>query len=228
MTPTSITALPLSEALARCREQQADWVSVPVRKRLRLVRAFRHLLVNECDRLCEAVGRDLGKPVEETLAAEILPLAAACRFLEREAGRLLRPARVPGKHRPLWLWGQSDTVYRRPRGVVGIIGTWNYPLLLNGVQLLQALTAGNGVLWKPSELAPASAAALLDLLTRAGCPAHLVHLMEATRAAGQELANADVDHIVFTGSATTGRVLAEHLGRRLVSSTLELSGCDAM
>src|SRR5262249_55224162 len=163
--------------------------------------------VTEHERLCDAVGRDLGKGLEETLAAEVLPLAEACRYLERSAAQLLRPLRVPGKHRPLWLWRQSDTVYRRPRRLVGLIGTWNSPLFLNGVQILQALTAGNGVVWKPSEVAPASAAALRDLLCKAGFPAALVHTMPATREAGQELASAEVDHVVFTGSEATGRRL---------------------
>jgi acyl-CoA reductase-like NAD-dependent aldehyde dehydrogenase len=170
----------------------------------------------------------VGKSFEETLAGELLPFAEACRFLSRQAARLLRPRNVSRRHLPLWLWPQTDAVYRRPRGLIGIIGTWNYPLLLNGVQVIQALTAGNGVLWKPSELASASARVLGDLLARAGYPLDLVHVLPATREAGQQLADADVDHIVFTGSSTTGRRLAEHLGRRLVTSTLELSGCDAL
>jgi acyl-CoA reductase-like NAD-dependent aldehyde dehydrogenase len=192
------------------------------------VRTFRHLLVSECDRLCTAVIADLGKPAEETLACEILPLADAARFLEREAARLLRPRHVPARSRPLWLLGERSCVYRRPRGVIGIIGTWNYPLFLNGTQILQALTAGNAVLWKPSEVAPASAAVLHALLLHAGVPADLCPMLEATREAGQALTEAAVDHIVFTGSASTGRAIARKLGERLVSSTLELSGCDAL
>jgi acyl-CoA reductase-like NAD-dependent aldehyde dehydrogenase len=186
------------------------------------------LLASDWETLAEAVHRDVDKSRAETLATEILPLAAACRYLEQQARFLLRPHRVPGRQRPLWLWGQSDTVYRRPRGIVGIIGTWNFPLMLNGVQLVQALTAGNAVVWKPSEVAPASAAALAALLEKAGFPAGLVHTMPATREGGVELAGAEVDHIVFTGSEATGRVLAANLGKRLVSSTMELSGCDAM
>jgi acyl-CoA reductase-like NAD-dependent aldehyde dehydrogenase len=214
--------------LERCRAQQRAWAGLPVRSRLRPVQALRRLLVAECDQLCAAVTADIGKPADETVAADILPLAEACSFLLREAPRLLKWRRVPLRLRPLWLWGQSDAVCRRPRGVVGIIGTWNYPLILNGVQILQAVTAGNGVLWKPSEVAPASAAALVGLLGKAGFPEGLVQMLPATRAAGQELADADVDHVVFTGSSATGRRLAEHLGRRLISSTLELSGCDPL
>ncbi len=212
----------------KSREEQQAWATLRVRQRLRAVRALRQLLASECRTLCEAVAADLGKPFEETLAGELLPLAAACRFLESAAPRILQPRRVARRHLPLWLWPQSDTVHRRPRGLVGIIGTWNYPLLLNGVQIVQALTAGNGVVWKPSELAPSSAKVFFDLLGRAGFPPGLVQLLPATREAGEALADADIDHIVFTGSSPTGRRLAEHLGRRLVTSTLELSGCDAL
>jgi acyl-CoA reductase-like NAD-dependent aldehyde dehydrogenase len=226
MTPPTLLS-PLDHLLARANTAQASWQRLPLRQRLGPVRAFRHLLVSERDALCAAVARDLSKPALETLACEILPLADACKFVERQAASLLRPRRVPRRWRPLWLWGQRDTVLRRPRGVVGIIGTWNYPLYLNGTQIIQALTAGNAVLWKPSEVAPASAAALYALLLRAGFPADLCLMLEATREAGQALIEAAVDHIVFTGSAATGRAIARRLGERLISSTLELSGCDA-
>src|SRR5439155_21927028 len=56
----------------------------------------------------------------------------------------------------------------------------------------------------------------------------LVQGLPATREGGEALADADIDHVIFTGSSATGRRLAEHLGRRLVTSTLELSGCDAL
>ena len=228
MSATLTAVAPLSDVLSRCRQQQQAWSRLSVRERLRPVAELRRLLVAERQQLCEAVGRDLAKPADEALAADVLPLADACRFLQQEAARLLRPRRVPTRLRPVWLMGQRDTVYRRPRGIVGIIGTWNYPLLLNGVQMVQALTAGNGVVWKPSEVAPASADVLIDLLGRAGYPSGLVQMLPATREAGKELAEADVDHIVFTGSSTVGRAWRSRLARRLVTSTLELSGIDAL
>jgi acyl-CoA reductase-like NAD-dependent aldehyde dehydrogenase len=223
-----MTANPLAVRIEQCRRAQESWSRLSVRQRLRPVRALRRMLVGECDQLCDAVRADLGKASDETIGGDILPFADACRFLEREAARLLRPKRVPRRLLPLWLWPQRDTVHRRPRGVIGIIGTWNYPLFLNGVQATQALTAGNGAVWKPSEVAPASAAALHNMFIRAGYPAELIHLLDVRREAGRELAEADVDHVVFTGSSATGQALAATLGRRLVSSSLELSGCDAM
>lgn len=227
MSTVSISRSSLCEFLPRCRQAQAAWARLPLRDRLRPVRALRRLLVENADRLCAAVAQDIGKPVAETLAGDLLPLADGCRFLEREAARLLRSRKVARRHRPLWLFGQRDVVHRRPRGVVGVIGTWNYPIFLNGVQLVQALTAGNAVVWKPSEMAERSAALLCDVLGQAGYPPDLVQLLEATREAGSQLAQAEIDHVVFTGSATTGRQLARTLAERLVSSSLELSGCDA-
>jgi acyl-CoA reductase-like NAD-dependent aldehyde dehydrogenase len=228
MITTETTCTPLSDITGRCRTQQLEWEKLPVHDRLPPVRALRRLIVQESEALCGAVHRDIGKPADEALAGELLPFAEACRFLARNATSLLRPRRVSSGQRPLWLWGQTDKIWRRPRGIVGIIGTWNYPVFLNGVQIVQALTAGNAVVWKPSELGPSSALVLRSLFEQAGYPPDLVSVLPATREAGQELANADIDHVVFTGSSRTGRKLAETLGRRLISSTMELSGCDAM
>ena len=210
-----------------CRKAQRSWSALPVSARLRFVRALRPLLAEHCDELADSVKQDIGKQIEESLSGEVLPLAAACKFLMQSANGLLKRRRIPMSRRPIWLWGEVDYVYRRPRGLVGIIGTWNYPIILNGVQIVQALTAGNGVLWKPSELAATSAQVLHELLMQAGYPTDLIQVLPATREAGPQLANAEVDHVVFTGSSAVGRKLAEHLGRRLISSTMELSGCDA-
>ncbi len=218
----------LADTVHRCRQAQEAWAALSAGERLRPVRTLRRLLVRDQEKLCQAVQADIGKPGDDALASEVLPVAAACKFLVRNAARLLRPHGVAWRQLPLWLMGQKDQVHRRPRGLVGIIGTWNYPIFLNGTQLLHALTAGNGVLWKPSEVAPQSAAALAELFREAGYPDDLLQVLPATREAGRDLAEADVDHIVFTGSSGTGRKLAETLGRRLVSSTLELSGLDAM
>src|SRR5205814_286741 len=121
-----------------------------------------------------------------------------------------------------------DVVHRRPWGVVGVIGTWNYPLYLNAGQVAQALVAGNGVLWKPSEYVPRTADVTHRLFLDAGFPPGLFAKLPATREAGPPLAEAEVDYVVFTGSEAVGRRLAARLGERLVPSTMELSGCDAM
>jgi acyl-CoA reductase-like NAD-dependent aldehyde dehydrogenase len=198
-----------------------------VRDRLGPVRAFRQQLVDRVDEMIDAIRKDVSKSPEGIITAEVLPTAEACRFLEKQAVRLLAPRRVPSNQRPFWMFGQSDMVYRRPRGVVGIIGTWNYPLFLNGVQIIQSLTAGNAVIWKPSEVAPAMVPVLHDFLRRAGFPPDLIQVLPSSRETGPVLIEADIDFLVFTGGVSVGRRIAARLGERLIPSTMELSGCDA-
>src|SRR5436190_843276 len=99
-----MTTIP--EQVAACRSAQHAWARRPVRERLRIVRRFRQSLVAACDDLCAAVEREIGRSAEETVAADVLPLADACKFLEFDAARLLGPRNVGLRRRPLWLWGQ--------------------------------------------------------------------------------------------------------------------------
>jgi aldehyde dehydrogenase (NAD+) len=217
-----------SARLAACRAAQARWADVPLQKRLRLVAVWRRRVAELKDEFCQAIGDDIGKTPAETIPGELLPLAEACRFLERRARRILRPRRVPSSDRPLWLWPQRDIVHRRPRGIVAIVGTWNYPLFLNGVQIVQALVAGNGVVWKPSEVAPRSAAAIERWLRISELPSDLFVVLPSTRDMGVQLTSqADIDYLVFTGHVETGRAIATTLAKRLIPCALELSGCDA-
>lgn len=222
---TKPSVKPFQALTDRSRDAQEKWSARPVSERLTYIRRLRELLLDEYLQLCAAVEKDLGRDPAQTLPGEVFGIAAAAKFLEKRATRILRPRKVGGS--PIWLFGHKNVVHRRPRGLIGIIGTWNYPLYLNAVQIMQALAAGNAVLWKPSEVAPLSADALAAWIDKAGLPEGLFVKLPATREAGKQLADADIDHVVFTGHAATGRKLAAHLGERLISSTLELSGCDA-
>ncbi len=195
-------------------------------ERLRPVGEFRRLLVDRLSDITTAIDADVTRPPHEVIPSDALPTADAARFLERHAARLLKPRRVGG--RPMWLMGCTDVVHRRPWGVVAVIGTWNYPLFLNAVPVLHALTAGNAVLWKPSEVAPRFAEVFAGLIREAGFPQDVFTVLPATREAGPMVAEAEVDFVHFTGSEPVGRQLAKRLGERLVPSALELSGCDAM
>src|SRR5262249_14840577 len=209
------------------RAAQKQWAALAVRDRLRPVERFRQVIVAARDRLCAVIGEEIDKPPAEVVSGEILPTADACAFLVREAETVLRPRSLGGKP-PRWMFGSPHVAPRRPRGVVGVIGTWNYPLFLNAGQILEALTAGNAVVWKPSEVAPRFASLLTELFAEAGFPEGLIQTLPATREMGLALSNADVDHVGFTGSMEVGRKRAARLGERLISSTLELSGCDVM
>jgi aldehyde dehydrogenase (NAD+) len=109
-----------------------------------------------------------------------------------------------------------------------LIGPGNYPLLLPGVQALQALTAGNSVVWKPGAGGRSAAELFGATMRQAGLPAELLRITDETiDAAEQEISNG-VDKVFFTGSAATGRVLLRRLAETLTPCVAELSGCDAV
>ncbi len=217
--------VPFAEESTRARAAQAAWARLSIRKRLEPVRAFRAMLVDAPDELLNAIEADVHRPASEVIGTDFLSTAGAAKYLESNAASILASKRVAG--RPLWLFGVSTRQVPMPHGVVGIIGTWNYPLFLNAVPILHALVAGNAVIWKPSEQAPRMAVVLHRWLLDAGFPSDLFQMLPATREAGPDLVEADIDFLQFTGSDTVGRKLAARLGERLIPSVMELSGVDA-
>jgi acyl-CoA reductase-like NAD-dependent aldehyde dehydrogenase len=207
---------------------QTAWAARPLRERLRVVRAIRHGLAARSADLVRAVRRETSRPEAEILSSEIVPLADACRFLEREAPRLLATRRLGADGRPAWLTGVESEVRREPLGLVLVIAPSNYPLFLPGVQTLQALAAGNAVLWKPGRGGLGAAEAFAALAAKAGLPGGLLTVLPESPEAAREAIAAGVDKVLLTGSAATGREVLAELARRLVPATVELSGCDAL
>jgi acyl-CoA reductase-like NAD-dependent aldehyde dehydrogenase len=218
---------PIREAEA-AREAQAEWAARPLAERLRVIRRVRHHLAARTGEVAAAAGAGRGRPLADVLSAEVLPLAEACRFLEREAPRLLAPRAIGRAGRPAWLRGVVSELRREPLGVVLILAPSNYPLFLPGVQALQALAAGNAVLWKPGRGGLAAARALAGLLFESGLDERLVRVLAESPEAGRAALAAHPDKVLLTGSAATGRAVLGELAERLVPATVELSGCDAL
>ncbi len=191
-----------------------------------MVRRFRRAVARDPLGLASTLGAR--RPVADTVAAEILPLLEAARFLERHASRILADVRHGWRGRPLWLGSLRATSRRIPFGAVLILGPSNYPLLLPGVQVLQALVAGNAVALKPGRDGGTAAGRLAALLREAGLPDGLLHVADETDEAGASLVGAGFDRVVLTGSARTGRSVLAEAARLLVPCALELSGSDAV
>lgn len=203
-----------------------SWPQTDLSVRLDWLAAFRRAVLADADELCRLMQFEVGKPPWEGLTADIFTLLAHAKWHQRHAAALLRPRRARGG--PLLMSGIRVWQTRAPLGRVGIIATWNYPVQLLGIQLIQALLAGNRVLVKPSEHAPRTQTRLLHLAVACGLPEGTLEWTPATRDAGPELLNTgNCDHIVFTGSTAVGREIAAWAGPRLVPTTLELSGCDS-
>jgi acyl-CoA reductase-like NAD-dependent aldehyde dehydrogenase len=191
-----------------------------------MVKRFRHLIPDYANDLAAPI-HPQRRPPGETLGAEVLPFADACRFLERKAASILKPYHLGPRFRPVWLWGVRSEVRREPFGIILLIGPSNYPLFLTASQAIQGLVAGNAVIVKPGVGGGATARVFARMLYQAGLDARLLRVLPEAPEAAQQAIAAGVDKVLLTGSARTGANVLTQLAPRLVPSAMELSGYDA-
>lgn len=214
--------------LANARGAQRVWAEIPLERRLGCLRTLRDELARDPTALTRHFSRELQRAAADSIAAEILPLAEASRFLERNAIKLLRPRWLSSHDRLLWLSKVRIELRREPLGTVLIIGPSNYPLFLPGAQTLQALVAGNAVLWKPGRGGRDVALVLREMAARAGIPPGLLTVLDETTRAGTAVLRAGVDKVVMTGSAKSGAAMLRDAAEQITPAIVELSGCDSV
>jgi aldehyde dehydrogenase (NAD+) len=209
-------------------EVQAEWASRSVKQRLKVLRAARHRLAERAEAFAEAISPRLARSKADTLLTEVLPLLGACKFLERDAAKLLKPRKLGRSGRPVWMLGVQAEVHREPLGHVLVIGPANFPLLLAGTQTLQALAAGNSVTWKPGVGGAAVASLFAEALQQAGLPEGLLTITDESVEAAQRALAEGPDKVVFTGSSRTGQAVLATLAQTATPAVVELSGADAV
>lgn len=207
-------------AVVRLRAAARSRAAHPRSVRVAQLKGLRRMLVEEQDRLVAALGQDLGKPATEALMTELSPVRSEVdhALLHLTDWMEPRPAKLPLALRPA-----SAEVRPRPKGLVLVIGAWNYPLQLSLAPLVAALAAGNTVVLSPSEKAPATAAALQELLPRY-LDSALVSVVAGGRDCNTRLLAEPWDHILYTGGERVGRIVYEAAAKTLSPVTLELGG----
>ncbi|WP_420596085.1 aldehyde dehydrogenase family protein [Deinococcus sp.] len=189
-------------------------------ERRELLRRLGEAISTQRAHLAAALADDLGKSRAEAENTEIHPLLAEIRFARRHLASWMKPRRVSAVAS---LGGGHSEIRREARGVSLILSPWNYPVNLSLVPLVGALAAGNPVLLKPSEKAPATAHALRELLS-AIFPPGLVSVVEGDAGVAQALLELPFEHIFFTGSPEIGVKVMAAAAQTLASVTLELGG----
>jgi acyl-CoA reductase-like NAD-dependent aldehyde dehydrogenase len=216
----------LPGVLARARVAQAAWRAVAVEKRCAQLRVLRDCMMVSRGTLADAVVAESGKPRVEAMFADIFVALDTAQYFSKNGARLLRSERVP--HHSSAAKAKSGRIIYEPVGVIGIIGSWNYPLAIPLSQIIPAVAAGNAVICKTSDFTPQCGALIEKLFADAGFPKDLVTAVQGGGDVGQALIDAAPDKIMFTGSVTTGRRVAEACAKKLIPSVLELGGKDAM
>ena len=209
-------------AVAAARSALPAWRDLGYEGRGKALLRLRDKLRDDHRGIAELLSRENGKPLPDALT-EVL---SACEFLAyyaKHAGDFLkdRPIQVPN---PILRNAKTFLAYQ-PKGVVGVITPWNYPLLLSMSSIAAALAAGNTVVHKPSEWTPLLAERL-DRLAQEVLPEGVLGLLTGDGSTGAALLETALDHVCFTGSVATGIVVARRAAEKLITVTLELGGKD--
>ncbi|CAB0151914.1 Aldehyde dehydrogenase [Pseudidiomarina piscicola] len=210
----------LEPLMERLRHTYVGGLTRPHTWRIKQLKQLALMLETHETELLEALQTDLGKSNAEGWLTELGYLHSDISHTCKHLRRWMKPHAVS---QPLMAWPGKSFLQPEPLGVVLIIGAWNYPLQLLLSPLVAALAAGNCVVLKPSELAPATA----DLMARL-IPDYLaneaVQVINGGKETAQQLLAQRFDHIMYTGGGRVGRLVMKAAAEHLTPVTLELGG----
>ncbi len=217
------TAEDVAAAAETARDAQPGWARTDVADRSKVLLRFAELLLGRQDEVLDLIQLENGKARRHAFE-EIIDVAQTSRYYARTGPRYLRPQRRAGAFPGL----TRTWEYHHPKGLVGVISPWNYPLTLGVSDALPALVAGNAVIAKPDGQTPYSALWAADLLQEAGLPPGVLQVVTGT---GPELGGPLIEHcdfLMFTGSTRVGRIVAAQAAGRLIEYSMELGGKNAI
>jgi succinate-semialdehyde dehydrogenase/glutarate-semialdehyde dehydrogenase len=217
------TAADIELAARQAASAQQRWARTSFSQRREILLRFHDLVLERQDELLDVIQLESGKARRHAFE-EILDTALVARYYANTAQDHLRVHRRRGALPML----TATWEYHHPVGIVGVISPWNYPLTLSLSDAVPALAAGNAVIIKADSKTPFSALVGLEVLEAAGLPPHLLQVVTGSGAQlGPEIISR-VDFVMFTGSTATGRQVAAQAAERLIPSSMELGGKNAM
>ena len=210
----------VAKTVARLRKTFATGRTRNLEWRKEQLRALKQLMVENETKIADALEKDLGRSPFEAWLADVASTSGECAYAAKNVGkwakrrhRLLEMSQLPGRG-----WVEYE-----PYGTVLIIGAWNFPFALTLGPAVGAIAAGNTVVLKPSEVAPASSALMAELVPRY-LDTDAIAVIEGDGAVSQELIAQGFDHLLFTGGTEIGRKVYEGAASHLTPVTLELGG----
>jgi acyl-CoA reductase-like NAD-dependent aldehyde dehydrogenase len=215
----------LRALVTRGRAAQPQWAALGFEGRARVLARMQRWLLDNAEQVIETIVSETGKAYEDAQLLELGYGVSALSFWARHAADYLGERRALART-PLVAGRRLVTRYS-PRGLVGVIGPWNYPLLNSFGDAIPALAAGNSVLLKPSELTPLTSLLMAEGLRACELPDGVFAVATGGAQTGEEMIDL-VDFVMFTGSTATGRKVAVRAAQSLTPCSLELGGKDAL
>ncbi|GEM81498.1 aldehyde dehydrogenase [Vibrio superstes NBRC 103154] len=189
--------------------------------RIEKLSRLRKKLIDYSDRFCASMNQDYGqRSVQDTLIADVLPCIANIDYsIEHMAEWMAPSVRSSGA---LLSLSNVEVVYQ-PKGLVGIVTPWNFPVMLSIGPLISAITAGNRAMIKMSEFTPATNAVMSEMLSEVFSE-NEVAVVEGESGLSAQFSGLAFDHMLFTGSTAVGRLVMKAAAQNLTPVTLELGG----
>jgi acyl-CoA reductase-like NAD-dependent aldehyde dehydrogenase len=224
-TVPTVDAAALAALAARARAAQPQWADLGFDGRAAVLRRMQRWLLDNAERVIKTIVSETGKAYEDAQLVELGYAVSSLSFWSRRASDYLDERRFLART-PL-IAGRRVVTRYSPRGLIGIIGPWNYPLLNSFGDAIPALAAGNSVLLKPSELTPLTSLLVAEGLRACELPDGVFAVATGGAETGEALIDL-VDFVMFTGSTATGRKVAVRAAQSLTPCALELGGKDAL
>jgi len=217
------TAEDVEEGARRARAAQPAWAALPWRERRKVLLRFHDAVLDRQEEILDLIQLETGKARRHAFE-EVLDAALTSRYYANHGRRHIQSRRRKGAL-PLL----THTVeHHYPKGLIGFITPWNYPLVLGIGDALPALLAGNAVLIKPDRQTPFSTLWAVEVLEECGLPAEVAQVVTGSGAGLGKPIIERVDYVMFTGSTATGKVVAAQAASRLIGASMELGGKNAM
>lgn len=211
------------DILERQRAAFMAELPVPIAARKDRLKRAAAMIADHAHRFCDALSEDFGhRSREQSMIADIAASVAPLKHAIRHVDKWSRPEKKPLTF-PLGLLGAKGTVEYQPKGVVGIIAPWNFPVNLVMAPLAGVFAAGNRAMVKTSEFTPVTAALFEDLVPRYFAAEEL-HFVSGGPEIGKAFAELPFDHLLFTGATGIGRHILHAAADNLTPVTLELGG----
>src|SRR5271167_1281704 len=213
------SASDVDTAVSAAREAYKSWRLVPAPKRAEILFRTAELLVKRKEEFSKDMTREMGKVLAET-RGDVQEAIDMTYYMAGEGRRLF------GQTTPSELPNKFAMSVRQSIGVCGLITPWNFPMAIPSWKAMPALVCGNTVVLKPAEDTPLSSYHLVEVLAEAGLPAGVINLVNGDGpGAGAPLAeHKDVPVVSFTGSTSTGRIIAEICAPEFKHYSLEMGG----
>ena len=202
------------------QKAQGKWAQTPLSERKNILYNFQNLLSTHEKECAETLTSEMGKPYIQALNEIRGTQDRVSWFLEHTPSSLFSSQAIKTPN-------MSESIDWEPLGVIANISAWNYPYFVGSNVFIPALLCGNTVLYKPSEVTPLTGKKIEELFQKAGLPPHVFKTLQGGKEVGESLLQEDIQGVFFTGSAKTGKKIAEKCSARMIKTGFELGGKDA-